>query len=56
MATGDIEVRKIDGKTNPPDSLTKHVSAEDIRVHMYQLGMKVTEGRHALAPEVDRNG
>ena len=35
VASGEIEVRKVEGKTNIADPLTKHVDAEDIRVHMH---------------------
>ena len=34
VAQGDIVLRKVDGKTNPADTLTKHVNAEDTRVHV----------------------
>ena len=35
VATGEVEVRKVNGKENIADILTKHVTAEDIRVHMH---------------------
>ena len=49
---GEIEVRKVDGKTNVADALTKHVGNEDVRVHMFRTSQYVKSGRHALAPEV----
>ena len=53
VAQGDIEVRKVDGKTNPADSLTKHVGAEDTRVHMHHTGQAYRQGRHELAPSIE---
>ena len=52
VANGDIEVRKVDGKANLVDLLTKHCTTEDIRVHMHHTGQSHVEGRHPLAPNV----
>ena len=52
MATGEIEVGKVDGKTNIADSLTKHVAAEDIRVHMHNTHQTYAQGRHNIMPRV----
>ena len=41
----------IDGKENVADNLTKHVNAEDIRVHLYRTGQTSVQGRHEIAPE-----
>jgi hypothetical protein len=51
VANGDIEVCKIHGKENVADILTKHVNAEDIRVHLHKTGQTITAGRHELAPK-----
>ena len=56
VATGDIEVRKVDGKTNIADGLTKHITAEDIRVHMGYTQQSYTQGRHDIMPQVPANG
>ena len=50
VANGDIEIRKINGKENIADILTKHVNAEDIRVHMHRARQTITSGRHSIAP------
>ena len=52
VASVEIEVRKVDGKTNIADALTKHVGSEDVRVHMFRSSQFVKQGRHELAPEV----
>ena len=56
MATGEIEVRKVDGKANIADMLTKHVTAEDIRVHMYHTCQGYMQGRHDIMPRVAVDG
>ena len=56
VASGEIEVRKVDGKTNIADGLTKHVSAEDIRVHMGHTYQAYAQGRHSIMPHVPVNG
>ena len=56
VASGDIEVRKVDGKTDIADGLTKHVSAEDIRVHMGNTYQAYTQGRHEIMPHVPIDG
>ena len=52
VAQGDIEVRKVYRKTNPAESLTKHVGSEDTRVHMHHTCQEFREGRHHIAPQV----
>ena len=56
VASGEIEVRKVPGKTNIADILTKHVSAEDIRVHMHHTSQLYHEGRHSIMPRVAVDG
>ena len=56
MASGDIEVRKVNGKENLADILTKHASAEDITVHMYHLRNSYAQGRHAIMPHIAVDG
>ena len=46
-----MTISKINGKENLADILTKHVNAEDIRVHLYRTGQAIRSGRHELAPK-----
>ena len=50
VAHKEVRLIKVDGKVNVADNLTKHVAAEDVRVHMHRLGMYYAWGRHSLAP------
>lgn len=52
VASGKIEIRKVDGKANIADGLTKLDTAEDIRVHMHRTGQKYEVGRHGIMPRV----
>ena len=47
----DLTITKVNGKENLADNLTKHVSAEDIRVHLYRTGQAIVAGRHSIFPE-----
>ena len=51
IAKGDLEINKINGKENLADALTKHVNAEDIRIHLFKTGQSIQAGRHEIAPE-----
>ena len=51
IARGDLAIHKVNGKENLADILTKHVSVEDIRVHMHKTGQYIQAGRHEIAPE-----
>ena len=51
IARGDLTIEKVNGKENIADILTKHVNAEDIRVHLHRTGQAITQGRHSIAPE-----
>ena len=51
VANGDIEIIKVNGNQNIADILTKHVNAEDIRVHLHKTGQAISQGRHSIAPE-----
>ena len=48
---GDLTISKVNGKENLADILTKHVSAEDIRIHLFKTGQSIQAGRHEIAPE-----
>ena len=56
VAEGEIEIRKVDGKANLADLLTKHVTAEDIRVHMHLTSQTYVQGRHDIMPRLAANG
>ena len=56
VASGEIEVRKVDGKANLADMLTKHVGSEDLRVHMFHIAQSYVEGRHDIMPHVPVDG
>ena len=51
IARGDLTIEKVNGKENISDILTKHVNAEDIRVHLHKTGQTIVQGRHSIAPE-----
>ena len=51
IAKGDLTINKVNGKENIADNLTKHVNAEDIRVHLYKTGQSIQQGLHSIAPE-----
>ena len=51
IARGDLAIEKVNGKDNMSDILTKHVGAEDIRVHLHKTGQTIAQGRHSIAPE-----
>ena len=51
VARGDLTIGKINGKENIADILTKHVNAEDIRVHLHRTGQTIMQGRHSITPE-----
>ena len=51
VARGDLTLEKINGKENVADNITKHVNAEDIRVHLHRTGQAIVQGRHEIAPE-----
>ena len=52
VASGRINVEKIEGTKNIADQLTKYVNKEGITYHMAETGQAVTPGRHALMPTV----
>ena len=56
VASGEVEVRKVDGKANLADMLTKHVGSEDIRVHLFHTAQSYVEGRHDIMPQVPVDG
>ena len=45
----DVAIR-IHPDASAAKGITKHVSAEDIRVHLHKTGQSITSGRHSSAP------
>ena len=56
VAAGELEIRKVDGQASIAAILTKHVAAEDIRVHMHHTGQLYSKDRHDLMPHVPVDG
>ena len=52
VANGEIEIRKVDVKVNIADALTKHVNAEDIRIHMRHTDQMYAQSRHSIMPHI----
>ena len=52
VAAGDLTLRKVLGKLNPADLLTKHLDSESVRKNMKTFGIEVVEGRSSIAPSV----
>ena len=53
VSKGDLTISKVNGKENLADILTKHVSSEDIRFHLFKTNQFIRAGRHEIAPEND---
>jgi hypothetical protein len=51
ISRGDLTVNKVNGKDNLADALTKHLSSEGIRIHLFRTRQFLREGRHEIAPE-----
>ncbi len=49
---GDVDVKKVDGKINPADLMTKHLPAHDVHRHLDSLGMSTGSDRAATAPHL----
>ena len=49
---GDLGVRKVNGKDNPADLLTKHLAQADMEKHVAALGIETSATRADLAPEL----
>ena len=47
---GEVHYRKLAGKVNTSDMMTKPVEQEVIRRHMQSLGLIFKEGRHEATP------
>ena len=46
----DFDLRKVDGKPNPADMLTKHIDYPTLQRHLEFLGLVVEQGRAESAP------
>ena len=51
---GEAEYKKVDGKANTSDMLTKAVDADTINRHMATLGLEFREGRNSLTPTYNK--
>ncbi len=56
LRRGDFQVRKVPGKQNPADLLTKHLPAQEIQSHMESLGFVTSASRAALTPQLSSLG
>ena len=52
VASGDLQLHKINGKLNPADLLTKYLGSEDIRKNMERFGLVTLSGRSPIAPAI----
>ena len=50
---GVITYRKVEGKDNPADAMTKGIDAESMQRHLQKMGFVESEGRHRLAPQLN---
>ena len=48
---GTLVIKKIDGKSNESDAMTKHLGQQDIAKHMTFSNQQFETGRHLLMPE-----
>ena len=53
---GDIGIRKVDGKENPSDLMTKHLNFWDLTKHLEALGVSTSTSRAAIAPRLAGDG
>ena len=51
---GEADYRKVDGKANTSDMMTKAVDRETITRHMNTLGLEFRDGRNPLTPEYNK--
>ena len=51
MRGGDLNVKKIDGKVNPADLLTKHLDYHDMQRHVSSLGFETSTTCVGVAPK-----
>ena len=52
VADGSIELTKVDGASNLPDVLTKHVGREILEKHMQMTSQVSCQGRHPMMPTI----
>ena len=50
---GELEIKKINGKDNCADMLTKYVSGADIKRICGMIGVDIRKDRHGLTPKTD---
>ncbi len=49
---GDLGVKKVDGKQNPADLLTKHLPQNELQKHLEALSVETSATRADLAPQL----
>ena len=49
---GDFDLKKVHGKSNPADLLTKHLGRDDIDKYMRIICMHFEEGRSSVTPAI----
>ena len=54
VASGVFRILKVDGKVNPADLLTKHLTQDVMHKHMKRLHFHHQSGRAAACPELAR--
>jgi hypothetical protein len=52
---GDLGVKKVHGKVNPADLLTKHLNVVDMTKHVEFLGFETSASRSEFAPKLHGN-
>ena len=54
MRNKEIEICKVDGKSNLADALTKNLDFGDIKYHIEGVGCYIGTGRHKAMPEAEK--
>ena len=54
VKTTEIHLGKVDGKLNPADMLTKHISGPEIITNLSRLQVIPEEGRASIAPHIGK--
>ncbi len=52
LRQGDLTVKKVPGKQNPADLMTKHLSQVEILQHMDAIGVYTSQSRASIAPQL----
>ena len=52
VRTGQVDLHKVLGTSNPGDALTKYLSGPDLAQHISRMGLKYEAGRAQTAPQL----